>query len=71
MRTKRFRRTAAIALCLAGLVPLGGCYLTLTETGPKVVCERSDYVFVQQDFGGAYLPVNEWVGVFCPGYAVP
>jgi hypothetical protein len=45
--------------------------LSIGESGPKVVCERSDYVYHQEPFGGSYVPINPLVGVFCPGYAVP
>lgn len=70
-RTRRTRRAALALVGLIGLVPLSACHLELTETGPKFVCDSNDYNYVQEPFGGYYIPINPLVGVFCPGYAVP
>lgn len=67
----RPRRAALAVACLVGLVPLSACHLTLTEAGPKFVCDSNDYNYVQEPFGGYYIPINDVVAAFCPGYAVP
>lgn len=71
MHPRRRRRTAFAIAALIGFVPLSGCHLAVTETGPRIVCDSNDYNYVQEPFGGYYVPINALVGAFCPGYAVP
>ena len=64
------RRAVLVVACLVGLAPLGGGHLALGDTGLKFVCDGYDYNYVQDLWGGYYIPVNDVVGA-SPGINAP
>ena len=70
-RRHRGRRSALVVATAMGLASLSGCHLAVTETGLRFVCDGYDYRYVEGPMGGAYVPINELVGAFCPGYSLP
>ena len=68
MRRRTVRKAALAVATGIGLVSLGGCHLEVTQTGPKIVCDSNDYVVEHGPLDVYYRPVNQVVGIFCPGY---